>query len=395
MSLFKEIKPLPPDPIFGLVKRFEDDPNPSKVNLVPGVYYDETLKQVKMRAVREAEKKLCSLDTSKGYLPILGDSLFLQKSSELIFGSSESVSDLKLYGAQTLGGTGALSIGGRFAFQTFSKTAYLSSPTWPNHPKIFKACGMDLFSYPYYCTKTHQIDFENMLSTFKKAPQNSLIILQPCGHNPTGCDLSRDQWKELSSLFLERKLIPFFDLAYMGLAQGIEEDVWPLKYFAAQGHEYLTAVSFSKSFGLYGERIGALFILSKKESEGIPSLMQTLIRSTYSNPSRHGAKLVTLILDDQALRKEWESELSTMQKRIQVMREKLLERLKFYGGSDSFDFLENRSGMFSFLGLSKDHVEKLINHFGIYLTGDGRINLAALNDTNLKNVASAIAKTVQ
>ena len=395
MSLFEDIKLQPPDPIFGLIKRFESDPNPNKINLVPGVYYDETLKQRKMRAIYEAEKRLLTVEKNKNYLPILGSSSFLKNIEELIFGNIKSEHVLNIYGAQTLGGTGALSIGGHFAFQTFSKTAYISSPTWANHIKIFKECGMEVFSYPYYCAKTHQLDFEGMIHSFKKAPKNSLIILQPCGHNPTGCDLSRNQWKEISSLFLDRKLVAFFDLAYMGLAVGIEEDVWPLNYFASKGHEFLAAVSCSKSFGLYGERTGALFITSKKRTKGVSSLLQTLIRSTYSNPSRHGAKLIALVLEDPNLKQEWKRELSHMQKRIQMMRENLLKALKASMGKNTFDFLKNRSGMFSFLDLSKHHVEELIDRFGIYLTEDGRINLAALNDINLKTLAIAITKTVQ
>lgn len=395
LSLFKEILPLPPDPIFGLIKRFEADPKTNKVNLVPGVYYDQTLKQKKMRAICEAEKKLFSLGESNNYLPILGDNLFLQKSKELIFGSSEGPYSLKTYGAQTLGGTGALCIGGHFAAKTLSKTVYISSPTWPNHINIFKACGMDVFSYPYYCTKTNQLDFQKMISTLASAPEKSLIVLQPCGHNPTGCDLSREHWKELSELFMKNKLIPFFDLAYMGLAKGIEDDVWPLKYFASQGHEYLTAFSCSKSFGLYGQRTGALFINSKGDSPGVSSLLQTLIRSTYSNPPRYGAKLVTLILENKNLRKMWEQELLEMQKRIQVMREHLLSSLQVSLGSTAFDFLKNRFGMFSFLGLSKQHVDELARNFGVYLTEDGRINLAALNENNLQNVATSIVKIVQ
>lgn len=394
MSLFDHVEPFPPDPIFGLGARIKKDENPNKIDLTVGVYHDDELKAVTMQAVKEAEKKLLDSEKNKTYLPMGGKEDYLQVTKELIFGKDFVSSEgERLFAAQTLGGTGALRIGGDFIFRELSKKVYVSSPTWPNHKGIFGAVGMEICTYPYYSEERKELDFDRMLDTLSQAPEKSVVVLHTCCHNPSGCDPTQEQWKELSHLILRKKLIPFFDFAYLGFAKGIEEDPWPIRYFAEQGHELFVAASFSKNFGLYGERTGCLLILSKKAPDALSSVVKRIIRTNYSNPPRHGASLVALILQDEALRKTWQEELDRMRERVERMRTDLCEALTSQFGEESFGFLKTRYGMFSLLGLKESQVNRMIDSFSVYLTGDGRINLTGLNSQNLSYVVDAIIKT--
>ena len=277
-----------------------------------------------------------------------------------------------------------------------SKKLYVSDPTWPNHYGIFGACDMDIKKYPYYNKETHSVDFDRMLDALAKAPERSVVLLHAVCHNPTGCDLDERQWKELSAFMLKHKLIPFFDCAYQGFSRGIEEDMWAIRHFADQGHELFVAHSFSKFFGLYGERVGALHALVKDEgiAKRAYSAAQLITRISFSNPPRHGESLVTIIMRDETLKKMWEEELSSMRRRIENMRNELHDALELKFGKDKFGFLKNRSGLFSLLGITEEAADHLIKDHSVYLTKSGRINLTGLCSKNIPYVVDAIVKSV-
>ena len=284
MSIFETIVPFPADPIFGLGARFKKDPRDEKVDLTVGIFHTEALKAVTLESVIEAERRLIQEEKNKVYLPIGGNEAFIQASKKLVFGKllMDRLGTC-LFGAQTIGGTGALRLGGEFLAKEISKSISLSSPTWPNHEGIFTAAGMQVKHYPYYNDETHVLDFANMLNFLSSLPPKSCVLLHAGCHNPTGCDPNEEEWKEILTLCFKRKLIPFFDFPYLGFGKGIEEDCWPIRYFAEKGHEMLIALSFSKSFSLYGERVGALFVLSKNEvaSQNLSTVVKRLIRVNY------------------------------------------------------------------------------------------------------------------
>jgi len=392
MSILEHVEPLPPDPIFGLGEIVKKDPRKDKVDLVVGIYRDENLQTETMRAVKQAEKRLLESEKNKTYLPMRGNAAFIQASRELVFGREFSMQEAgRFMGLQTIGGTNALWIGGKVLAQEVSKNLYFSDPTWANHRAIFQAGGLNVKKYPYYNEETRKIDFEGMRNFLAKAPEKSVVLLHACCHNPTGCDFTKDQWKELSVFMLKHKLIPFFDFAYQGFAQGIQEDAWAIRHFAEKGHELFVAHSFSKFFGLYGERVGALHVLVKNQevAENAQGTLTQVIRQSFSNPPRHGASLVSIVWNDDELRQMWEDELTTMRKRIEKMRTELTDAL-----DPQFSFLKNRNGMFSMLGLKSEVVDQLNQKYGIYLTRSGRVNLTGLNSKNIPYVAAAITDTI-
>ena len=395
MSIFEAITPFPPDPIFGLGARFKKDPREEKVDLTVGIFHTEELKAVTLESVKEAERRLIEQEKNKVYLPIGGKEEFIQASKELVFGKllSDRLGSC-LFGAQTIGGTGALRLGGEFLAQQISKSISLSSPTWPNHEGIFAAAGMQIKYYPYYNDEAHLLDLANMLNFLSALPPNSIVLFHAGCHNPTGCDPNEEEWKEISILCLKRKLIPFFDFPYLGFGKGIEEDCWPIRYFAEMGHEMLIALSFSKSFSLYGERVGALIVLSKNEvvSHNLSTVIKRLIRVNYSNPPLHGASLVSIILHDKELKLTWEKELDGMRKRVEEVKISFYEKLVSMSGSHTWNFLKNRYGMFSLLGLQPNEAEQLITEHAVYLTSNGRVNLTGINDRNLSYVVESILK---
>jgi aspartate aminotransferase len=398
MSLFEKVEPAPSDPIFGLEARFKKDQNPQKVNLTVGIYRSPDLKTRIMRSVSEAEKIFIKNEENKTYLPMGGQDSFIKATQELVFGQAfcEKAKG-RLFGIQSLGGTGGLQLGGEFLKREVSDHVYVSDPTWPNHFGVFEACGMTPERYPYYDHKTHTIDYANMLKFFSQAPEKSVVVLHACCHNPTGCDLNQSQWRELSSLFLKRKLIPFFDFAYQGFGHGLDEDARGLRLFAEEGHEMFVAASYSKNFGLYGERIGCLSVLSKSDqvSQNVGSVIKKLARVTYSNPPRHGAGLVTTILSDVDLKKMWIEEVNQMRMHIEEVRLALFDALAAHFGKERFSFLKRSLGLFSMLGLKKEQVERLREEYGIYCTGSSRVNLTGLSKQNLPYVIEAIVKISQ
>ncbi len=396
VSIFEKVEPFPPDPIFGLANRFKKDKKPHKVDLTVGVFRDENLMTHTLRSVQEGEKILQKIEKDKLYLPMGGDEAFVKESQKLVFGEDFCRNARgTLFGAQTLGGTGGLRLGGEFLSREVTKKVYISDPTWPNHRGVFGACEMEIETYPYYNSEKHTLDFEGMVDTLSRAPEKSVVVLHACCHNPTGCDPTDYQWKALSTLFFKKKLIPFFDFAYQGFGRGIEEDAWAVRYFANAGHEMFVAASNSKNFGLYGERIGCLTILAKNEqlSKNLSSVIKRLARVNYSNPPLHGSGIITTILQDVGLIEMWKGEVEQMRQRIAAAKNELVDALNKQFGRDKFGFLKRRYGLFSMLGLNETQVERMIDEYGVYLTQSGRINLTGLNEKNLPYVIEAIIKT--
>ncbi len=393
MSYFDTLALLPEDPIMGLPQLFQADSRPQKVNLGIGAYQDAEGKPYILNTVTEAEKLRLQQVNSKEYLPIEGNADFIQETLKLILGETLSRLPAKSYrGFQALGGTGALYLGGKLLAQNGYQTLYLSKPTWPNHFQIFTRAGLTVKEYRYYDEKTHAIDFSGLCDDLTTMPAGSIILLQACCHNPTGLDLSLAQWQEVAKLLKKQRVFPFFDLAYQGFGEGIEEDVKALRYFVDQGHELLIANSFSKNFGLYGERVGLLAVITQQvmAAEKVMTQVKQIIRASYSNPPRFGASLVATILQSLSLRESWDQELKNMSSRVNEMRKAFTFGLEAKGLHRDFQFLLKQKGLFSFSGLNLQQVEQLRKEKGIYMIKDGRINVAGLNLKNMDYVIASI-----
>ena len=390
-SFFSTIQQLPEDPIFGLQVEYNKDPRNTKINLSIGAYQNGQGQWEVFSAVKKAEQILVTQNLNKEYLPIEGDANYIKETVRLIFGNVPE----NVFAAQTVGGTSALRIGGDFLSQNITKKIYISNPTWPNHNRIFSHAGMIVEEYPYYDVKNHTLDFEKFCQSIQKMPAGSAILLHGCCHNPSGIDPTQDQWRELSKLIKKQNLFPFFDLAYQGFGAGIEEDAFAIRQFAADGHQMLVAYSYSKNFGLYGERVGLLAALTENKDEAtkIGSVIKGIIRGCYSNPPLHGARIVATVLQNPELRKIWMNELSSIRNRTQTMREKLLDGLN--GDSAQFSFLKKQKGMFSYSGLTTDQVARLQKDFAIYMLKSGRINVTGLNDNNIQTIIHAIHEVIK
>ncbi len=387
---FEDVEEAPVDPIFGLTAAFNADLRATKINLSVGVYKTADLKTPMLESVKAAEKHLLEVEKTKDYLPIDGLKSYLDRVGELVFGDFWRSKKECVSAIQTIGGTGALRIGGDFLRKEVSDRLYLSEPTWPNHRAVFTKCGFKLDFYPYYDRERKSVDFERMKDFLNDLEPKSVVILHACCHNPTGFDLTLDQWRQLSELFFSKQLFPFFDFAYQGFDRSLEEDAAVVRLFAEAGHEMLVASSYSKNFTLYSERVGALFAIanSEKTAKHLTSQLKILVRTTYSNPPRHGAEVVATILGDRSLREQWELELTKMRERIAEMRYAFARAL--IAKNPRFLFLEASKGLFSFCGLEKTQVDRITKEFGIYMTNDGRINVAGLNWDNLDYVVNAI-----
>lgn len=393
MSLFDDVETLPADPIFKLNAEFKSDSRDSKVNLGVGSYKTAELEPVILGSVKKAEKRLANSQDSKEYLAIDGERRYLEALTELIFGVDHpAVKAGKIYSAQTIGGTSALSIGANFLKQEGIQQLFMSNPTWANHKPLFTRAGFEIEYYPYYSHRKHSLKFEEFKKSLKKMPERALVLLHACCHNPTGMDLSPDQWREVSDIMKEQALIPYFDCAYQGFGDSLDEDAFAIRHFAEEGHEMLLAYSCSKNFGLYNERVGALFVVSKQEEnvKKIASQIKRLIRTNYSNPPAHGAKIVRTILEDPILKENWRKELKTMRERIAAMRQNLSSGLSAKCPSKDFSFMKDQKGMFSFLGLERDQVDCLKAENAIFMPGTGRINVAGLSSLNLDYVIDAV-----
>ena len=398
MNLFSSVQLAPKDPIFGLTEAYTADQRPDKVNLGVGVYYTDEGKVPLLRAVLEAEREVVAKEAPRAYIPIEGPNPYNSAVQNLLFGKDSALIQAgRVVTAECLGGTGALRVGGDFVKRLEPNSpAAISSPSWENHRGIFEAAGYTVLDYTYFDPKTRGVDFDGMVKSLESFPAKTLVILHACCHNPTGADLTKDQWKTIISICQQKQLIPFLDIAYQGFADGIEEDGAAVRMFADSGMSFFVSSSFSKSFSLYGERVGALSIVtqSKEESARVLSQLKRVIRTNYSNPPTHGAAIVATVLNSPKLRQMWEDELAQMRERIKSMRHGLKEKLAAAGISHDFSFIEAQRGMFSYSGLTADQVAKLQEQDAIYALSTGRICVAALNSKNIDRVAQAIARVL-
>jgi aromatic-amino-acid transaminase len=399
MTLFSAVEMAPRDPILGLNEAFIADPRPTKVNLGVGVYFNEEGKIPLLRAVREAEKARLEAAAPRGYLPIEGIAAYDQAVQKLLLGAtSPLIEEGKVVTAQALGGTGALKIGADYLKRLLPDAqVFISDPSWENHRALFEAAGFKVNNYPYYDAATQGVNFTGMLTALNSMPARTIVVLHACCHNPTGVDLSNEQWKQIVATVKARDLVPFLDMAYQGFGDNIESDGSAVRMFANAGISCLVSSSFSKSFSLYGERVGALSLItaSKDETAKVLSQLKRVIRTNYSNPPTHGGTIVATVLNSPELRAIWEKELGEMRDRIKLMRNLLVSKLQAAGKARDFSFVNAQRGMFSYSGLTPEQVDRLRTEFGIYAVGTGRICVAALNNKNIDYVTEAIAKVLK
>jgi aromatic-amino-acid transaminase len=398
MTLFAAVELAPRDPILGLNEQFNADPNPAKVNLGVGVYFDDNGKLPLLKCVQAAEAQLVEAHKPRGYLPIDGIAAYDKAVQGLVFGAN---SDILVAGrvatVQALGGTGGLKLGADFLKKLNPEAKVLiSDPSWENHRALFTNAGFLVESYPYYDAEQRGVRFDAMLAALNGAPAGTVVVLHACCHNPTGYDITSAQWTQVVEAVKTRKLVPFLDMAYQGFGDGITEDGAAVRQFIASGMDFFVSTSFSKSFSLYGERVGALSVVcaTKDEAQRVLSQLKIVIRTNYSNPPTHGAQVVATVLDTPALRQQWEQELAGMRVRIKQMRTLLVEKLAEAGVKQDFGFVTAQRGMFSYSGLSVEQMQRLRSEFGVYGVDSGRICVAALNTKNIDYVVSSMAQVL-
>jgi aromatic-amino-acid transaminase len=395
-SLFDAVEMAPRDPILGLNEQFLADPSPAKVNLGVGVYYDENGKLPLLKCVRAAEESMVESPRPRGYLPIDGIAAYDTATQALVFGSdSEARRAGRIATVQAVGGTGGLKVGADLLARMNPKALVLiSDPSWENHRALFEGAGFTVEAYPYYDAARHDVDFAALLGALRAAAPGTIVVLHACCHNPTGCDLTPVQWKEVVAVLAERKLAPFLDMAYQGFGDGIAEDGLAVGLCLDAGLDFFVATSFSKSFSLYGERVGALSVVcsSADEAARVLSQLKRVIRTNYSNPPTHGGAVVAHVLATPGLRAMWEEELAGMRSRIKTMRIELRKRLEAAGARIETAFITRQRGMFSYSGLTKAQMLRLRGEFGIYGVDSGRICVAALNEKNIDAVVDAIVR---
>jgi aromatic-amino-acid transaminase len=399
MTLFQSVALAPRDPILGLTEQFNADPNPAKVNLGVGVYYDENGKLPLLRCVAQAERQMIEAPKARGYLPIDGIAAYDRAVQSLVFGAdSPAVQAGRVATVQALGGTGGLKLGADFLRRLGPAPAQvlISDPSWENHRALFTQAGFQVGSYPYYDPARRGVNFEAMRAALEAAPAGTIVVLHACCHNPTGYDLSPDQWASVVETVKTRRLVAFLDMAYQGFGDGIAEDGEAVRLFLASGLDFFVATSFSKSFSLYGERVGALSVVCSDADEAarVLSQLKIVIRTNYSNPPTHGAQVVATVLATPALRAMWEEELAGMRSRIKQMRTALVAGLKAAGVQPDMGFITQQRGMFSYSGLDKEQMQRLRSEFGIYGVDSGRICVAALNAGNIEAVTRAMARVM-
>lgn len=396
--MFETLAPAPPDPILGLTEAFKKDANPNKVNLGQGVYKDAGGETPVLASVKIAEERLVANQKTKDYLAIDGLHTFGQRVQELVFGSDNPLlASGRAVTAQSPGGTGALRIAADFLAKTApEKTVWLSDPTWPNHPSIFKSAGLKVATYPYFDAATNDVAWSAMTAALRAIPEGDVLLLHGCCHNPTGIDLTAAQWQEVAAIVVERKLLPLVDFAYQGFADGLREDAVGVNLIADSVGEMLVATSYSKNFGLYNERVGALTLVASTPEAAQASLshIKTVIRANYSNPPAHGAEVVATILGDAELRTMWEAEVAQMRDRINEMRHLFVETLNEKGVARDFSFIARQRGMFSFSGLTPAQITALKERHGVYAVGSGRFSVAGMTAQNMDYLCEAIAEVL-
>jgi len=397
-SILEKIEMAPKDPILGVTEAYVADQNPNKVNLGVGVYTDDNGKVPVLQCVRTAEKKLGENATPRNYLPIDGIAAYDRAVQETLFGKdTPAVKDGRIVTVQTLGGTGGLKVGGDFLKRVNPGVdLYISDPSWENHRAIFEYAGYTVKTYPYYDAATNGLKFDAMLACFEALPARTVVLLHACCHNPTGVDLTPAQWEKVIDVVKRRDLVPFLDIAYQGFADGLEEDSATIRRFTAECKAVFVSSSFSKSLSLYGERVGALSIVtsSKEEASRTLSQLKRVIRTNYSSPPTSGGQAVAMVLTTPELRQQWDQELGQMRERIKAMRKLLVEKIRELRSDFDFNFIIEQRGMFSYSGLTKEQVKQLRDEYSIYAIDSGRICVAALNTKNIDYVAKAIAKVL-
>ena len=397
-SMFSTVEMAPRDPILGLNEQFNADTNPNKVNLGVGVYFDDTGKLPLLKCVQSAEATMAAAPKPRGYLPIDGIVAYDAGVKALVFGAdSEPVKSGRVATVQAIGGTGGLKIGADFLKKLNPNAKVLiSDPSWENHQALFTNAGFKVETYRYYDAATRGLNVDGMLADLKAAPAGTIALLHACCHNPTGYDITAAQWDQVVAICKTNDLVPFLDMAYQGFGYGLKEDGAVIQKFVDAGLTFFVSTSFSKSFSLYGERVGALSVLctDKAEADRVLSQLKIAIRTNYSNPPTHGGSVVAAVLGNPELRKQWEDELAEMRVRIKAMRSSFVEKLKAAGVKQDMSFITTQIGMFSYSGLSKDQMVRLRNEFGVYGTDTGRMCVAALNSKNIDYVCASIAKVM-
>ena len=392
--MFEKVVAAPADPILGLTEEFKNDPRTDKINLGVGIYKNESGETPVLNTVKKAEAALLESEKTKSYLTIEGTAEYAAAVQQLLFGEqAEIISSQRAKTAQAPGGTGALRVAGEFIKRHLGEVkVWISNPTWANHHGVFGAAGLETTEYTYYDANKKDKDFPAMLADLEQASAGDVVLLHGCCHNPTGIDPTLEEWETLAKLVARKGLLPLFDFAYQGFASGVEEDAAGLRIFAQHNPEILVASSFSKNFGLYNERVGAFTLVADSADIANTAFSQVkaIIRSIYSNPPAHGAAVVTYILQNPALRAEWEAEVAEMRERIQAMRELFVTRLTELGVEADFSFIKRQNGMFSFSGLSKQQVERLKQEFAIYIVGSGRISVAGMTKNNMSPLCEGI-----
>lgn len=393
--MFERVTMAPPDPILSITEAWKKDPNPLKVNLGVGVYMDDEGRTPILKTVKTAERLLLDSETTKSYLPIAGDPQYGRMVEELIFGAdAEVIGAGRCRTAHTPGGTGGLRVGADFLREFWpGTTVHVSNPTWANHKGIFAAAGFKIAEYPYYKPETKGVDFERMREALNAVPAGEIVLLHVCCHNPSGADLNLAQWQDVAAIAKHRGWTPFMDFAYLGFGDGLTEDRQALVPFLQQGVELLVSTSFSKNFGLYRERTGALTVVAATAAAAENSISQIrkVVRVNYSNPCAHGGLIVMEILKSAELRALWELEVKEMCARIATLRRQLVDKLKQRGATQDFSFIMRQKGMFSFSGLSDAQVTFLKEKKSIYMVGGGRMNVAGLSSKNIDYTADGIA----
>lgn len=394
--MFDTLPLAPPDAILGIGEAFKNDPNPAKINLSVGVYKDEQGNTPVLASVKEAERRLLDKEKSKGYLAIEGLADYGARVQEMLFGPGHEVlASKRAVTAQTPGGTGSLRVAADLLRKHFpAAKVWVSKPTWANHVAIFQAAGQLTDAYSYIDSTGRGLDFAGMMAALEKIPSGDIILLHACCHNPTGIDPTPEQWKQIAAVVKQRGLLPLVDFAYQGFGDGLEEDAFGLRELLKQSREVLVCSSFSKNFGLYGERVGALTLVANTAEDAQRALSQIRIsiRCNYSNPPTHGGALVAGVLNDATLRQQWEVELATMRDRIHKMRHLFVARMKELKPQHDFSFLIQQKGMFSYSGLTNLQVDELRTKHAVYVVGNGgRINVAGMTEENLPRLCAAIA----
>jgi aromatic-amino-acid transaminase len=397
-SLLANVEMAPKDPILGVTETFNADTNPNKVNLGVGVYYDDNSKVPVLQSVRTAEQKLAETAMPRNYLPIDGLQPYNRAVQEVVFGAdSEAVKSGRIVTVQTLGGTGGLKVGADLLRRLNPNAeAWISDPSWENHRALLEFAGFKVNAYPYYDAATHGLRFDDMLACLNKLPEGAVVVLHACCHNPTGVDLNMAQWEKVIEAVKTRNLVPFLDIAYQGFAEGLDADAVAVRAFTKTCPVVFVSSSFSKSLSLYGERIGTCSVVTENADQAARTLSQIkrVIRTNYSNPSTHGGQTVATVLTTPDLRKQWEQELGLMRNRIKTMRRQLVEKIRAHRADFDFSYVIDQRGMFSYSGLTKEHVRRLREEYSIYALDSGRICVAALNSKNIDYVANAIAKVL-